>query len=164
MQIPSRSKVASGASVRERVDEAPGVSGRVPDRSKGELQMKLIIRWIITSFSLFVAAWLVPGIRVDREAWTVFGVMAVILGLVNAVVRPVLKLLSCPLIILTLGVFVLVINGLTLWLASALAVRWFHVGFHVDGFWPAFLGALIVSLVSIILTGLTREDRSESKK
>src|SRR5580704_14807373 len=106
--------------------------------------MKLLIRWAITSFSLFVAAWIVPGIRVDGNAWTIFAGMAVILGLVNAIVRPLLKLLSCPLIILTLGVFVLVINGISLWLASA--VDWFHVGFHVDGFWAAFLGALIVSI------------------
>jgi putative membrane protein len=58
--------------------------------------MSLLIRWAITSFSLFVAAWLVPGIRVEHEAWTAFAAMAVILGLVNAVVRPILKLLSCP--------------------------------------------------------------------
>lgn len=120
--------------------------------------MKLLIRWAITAFSLFVAAWLVPGIRVEREAWTIFAVMAGILGLVNAIIRPVLKLLSCPLIILTLGLFVLVINGITLWLASAIAVSWFHVGFYVDGFWAAFLGALIVSLVSVLLTTLVKED------
>ena len=120
--------------------------------------MKMLIRWIITGFSLFVAAWIVPGIRVTGDGWTVFAVMAVILGLVNAIIRPVLKLLSCPLIVLTLGLFVLVINGITLWLASALAVSWFHVGFYVDGFWAAFLGALIVSIVSVVLTGLVREE------
>lgn len=120
--------------------------------------MKLLIRWIITGSSLFVAAWIVPGIRVAGDGWTVFAVMAVILGLVNAIVRPVLTLLSCPLIVLTLGLFVLVINGITLWLASALAVSWFHVGFYVDGFWAAFLGGLIVSIVSVVLTGLVREE------
>jgi len=120
--------------------------------------VKLLIRWIITGFSLFVAAWIVPGIRVAGDGWTVFAVMAVILGLVNAVVRPLLKLLSCPLIVLTLGLFILVINGITLWLASALAVSWFHVGFYVDGFWAAFLGGLIVSLVSVALTALVREE------
>lgn len=122
--------------------------------------MKLLLRWIITSFSLFVAAWLVPGIRVGGGGWTVFAVMAVILGLVNAVIRPLLKLLSCPLILLTLGLFVLVINGITLWLASAIAVNFFHVGFYVDGFLPAILGALVVSIVSVILTMLLREDQS----
>jgi len=116
--------------------------------------MELLLRWVITGLALFVAAWLVPGIRVEGQGWNAFAVMAVILGLVNAVIRPVLKLLSCPLIILTLGLFVLVINGLTLWLASAIAVKWFHVGFYVDGFWAAFLGAFIVSIISVILTVL----------
>ena len=120
--------------------------------------MKLLVRWAISGLSLFVAAWLVPGIRVEPNGWTVFAVMAVILGLVNAVIRPVLKFLSCPLIILTLGLFVLVINGITLWLASSIAVRWFHVGFHVDGFGAAFMGALIVSIVSVVLTALTGEE------
>jgi putative membrane protein len=120
-------------------------------------RMKLLIRWFVTSVSLVAAAWLVPGIRVEREAWTVFAGMALILGLVNSVVRPLLKLLSCPLIILTLGFFVLVINGITLWLASAIAVRWFHVGFYIDSYWSAFLGALIVSIVSVILTAVIGE-------
>jgi len=108
-----------------------------------------------------VAAWLVPGIYVEREGWVVYAVMAVILGLVNAVVRPVLKFLSCPLIILTLGLFVLVINGLTLWLASSIAQNWFQVGFVVDGLWPAFLGALIVSIVSTILSALVRDEEKD---
>ena len=120
--------------------------------------MKLLIRWVISALALFAAAWLVPGIRVDETGWVVFAAMAVILGLVNAIVRPLLKLLTCPLILLTLGLFVLVINGLTLWLASSLAVNWFNVGFYVDGFWPAFLGALIVSIVTVILSALVRED------
>src|SRR4051812_49821904 len=83
--------------------------------------MRLLIRWIITSFSLFVAAWVVPGIRVESGGWTGFAVMAVILGLVNATVRPLLKLLSCPLIVVTLRLFVVVINGIALWVASAVA-------------------------------------------
>ncbi|MCB0156232.1 MAG: phage holin family protein [Anaerolineae bacterium] len=121
--------------------------------------MKLLIRWVITGLSLLAAAWLVPGIRVDDgNAWVAVAVMAIILGLVNAIVRPVLTLLSCPLIILTLGLFVLVINGLTLWLASTIAVSWFGVGFYVDGFWAAFLGALIVSVVSVILSTFVKDD------
>ncbi len=119
--------------------------------------MKLLIRWIIVACSLFVAAWLVPDIRVEGNAWLIFTVMAVILGLVNAIIRPILALLTCSLIILTLGLFVLVINAVTLWLASAIAVNWFHVGFYVDGFWAAFLGALIVSIVSVILSAILRD-------
>jgi putative membrane protein len=126
--------------------------------------MRILIHWFITSVALVVAAWLVPGIRVEREAWTVFAGMAIILGLVNAIVRPLLKFLSCPLIVLTLGLFVLVINGITLWLASAIAVRWFHVGFQVDGFMPAFLGALIVSIVSVILTAILAPKRSDEQR
>ena len=123
--------------------------------------MKLLIRWVISALALFAAAWLVPGITVDGNGWVVYAVMAVILGLVNAIVRPLLKLLTCPLILLTLGLFVLVVNGLTLWLASAVATDWFNVGFYVDGFWSAFLGALIVSIVTVVLSALVREDDEE---
>jgi len=119
--------------------------------------MNLLIRWIIASFSLFIAAWLAPGIRVEGNAWGAYAVMAVILGLINAIIRPILKLLSLPIIILTLGLFLLVINGITLWMASALAIKVFHVGFYVDGFWSAFLGALIVSIVSVILSAFFRK-------
>ncbi len=126
--------------------------------------MKLLIRWAITSLALFVAAWLLPGIYVDSDGWVVYAVMAVILGLVNAIVRPVLKLLTCPLILLTLGLFTLVINGLTLWLASAIAVHWCHVGFYIRDFWSAFLGALIVSIVTVILSALINEDKNDKRR
>ena len=62
------------------------------------------------------------------------------------------------LVIVTLGLFVLVINALTLWLASYLAVNWFHLGFRVDGLWAAFLGALVVSIVTLILNAVVREE------
>jgi putative membrane protein len=125
--------------------------------------MKLLIRWAVASLALFVAAWLVPGITVDGGGWVVYAVMALVLGLVNAVVRPLLKLLTCPLILLTLGLFVLVINGITLWLASAIAVNWFGVGFTVDGFWSGFLGALIVSVVTVILSALVKEEDDDKR-
>jgi len=79
--------------------------------------------------------------------------------LVNAIVRPLLKLLSCPLVILTLGLFLLLINGFTLWLASYIAVNWFRVGFYVRGFWAAFWGALVVSIVSMGLNAIVKEER-----
>jgi putative membrane protein len=85
--------------------------------------------------------------------------MAVILGLINAIIRPLLKILTCPLIILTLGLFVLVINGLMLWLASYIAVNIFAVKFEIDGFWSAFFGAIIISIVSIILNGLIKDTK-----
>jgi putative membrane protein len=119
--------------------------------------MRLLIRWLIAALALVLAAWIVPGIEVENNAWWVFAVMAVVLGLVNALIRPVLTLLSCGLIILTLGLFSLVINGLTLWLSSSIAVNWFHVGFYVRGFWAAFWGALIVSIATVILSALFRD-------
>jgi putative membrane protein len=125
------------------------------------MQVKLLVRWVIAALALFVAAWLVPGITVDGDGWVVYAVMAVVLGLVNAIVRPLLKFLTCPLILLTLGLFVLVINGITLLLASSIAVNWFNVGFYVDGFWSAFLGGLIVSIVTVILSALVREDNKD---
>jgi putative membrane protein len=125
-------------------------------RTKGG-NVKLIIRWLIGALALFLAAWIVPGIKVAPNAWWVYAVMAVILGLVNALIRPLLKLLSCGLIILTLGLFTLVINALTLWLSSSLAVHWFHVDFYVRGFWAAFWGALIVSIATVIMSALFRD-------
>jgi putative membrane protein len=126
--------------------------------------MKLLIRWAITAFALFVAAWLVPGITVDSSGWIIYAAMAVILGLVNAVVRPILKLLTCPLIVLTLGLFTLVINALTLWLSSLIAVRWFNLDFHVQTFWAALLGSVIVSIVSVALSIFVKDDDEEERR
>ena len=125
--------------------------------------MKLIGRWVLTIVALFLAAFLVPGIRVEGTAWVAFAVMAVVLGLVNAIVRPILKLLTCPLIILTLGLFTLVINGVTLYLAAGITQR-LGFGYFVDGFWPAFLGALIVSIVSVIGSMLFKDDDDKKRR
>jgi putative membrane protein len=121
--------------------------------------MKLLLRWLITALALGAAVALVPGIRVESDrAWLTVAVMAVLLGLVNAFVRPLLKLLSCPLILLTLGLFLLVINAVTLWLSAQLAAA-LGVPFFVDGFWPAFLGGLIISVVSFLLSMFLIDDR-----
>ena len=85
----------------------------------------------------------------------IFGV-AFVFGVVNAFIRPVAKILTFPIVILTLGLFLLVINGLMLWLTSALSDA-LELGFHVQGFWPAFWGALVVSIVSGLLSVLTAE-------
>jgi len=115
--------------------------------------MKLIIRWIIIIISLIVAAFIVPGIYVDDStAWVAFGVMAIILGFVNGIIRPILVFLSCGCIVATMGLFMLVINALTLWFSSWLAVNVLGINFVVDGFLPALLGSIIVSLVSFVLS------------
>jgi putative membrane protein len=118
---------------------------------KGNL-MKFILRWLIIAVSLYIAVMIVPGITVDGDAWVVFSIMAITLALVNATIRPVLKFLSCGLIILTLGIFSLIINAATFLLASNIAQNWFNVGFYVDGFWSALFGSIIVSIVSVILS------------
>lgn len=88
----------------------------------------LLLRWLINGVALYAASELVAGITVEG-GWVVLLVMAILFGLVNAIIRPLLKLLTCPLIVLTLGLFTLVINALMLWLASVLA-GWLGVGFH----------------------------------
>jgi putative membrane protein len=119
--------------------------------------MKLLFRWIVSSAALFAAAYFIPGIRVeDPNAWKIYVVMALILGLVNAIIRPLLSIMSCPLIILTLGIFVLVINGVSFLIAARIAES-MGVGFYVDNFMSAFLGALIVSVVSVIFNLMIKD-------
>jgi putative membrane protein len=126
------------------------------------MRQKLILRWLINGVALYVAAELVPGIHADG-GWQVLAVMAIIFGLVNALIRPILKLLTCPLIMLTLGLFTLVINALMLMLASWLG-RQLGLGFYVAGFWPAFLGALVISVVSFVLTMLIGDEDEDKKR
>jgi putative membrane protein len=116
--------------------------------------MRLIVRWVITAIAILAAAWLVPGITIadDANSWTAVFVMAAVFGLVNAFIRPLLTLLSCPLVLLTLGIFMLVINAICFLLSSWIAQNWFGVGFVVNGFWPAFWGAIVVSIVSFLLS------------
>jgi len=120
---------------------------------------KFLARWFVTSIALYAAVQLVPGITYEG-GWTTLAGMALVFGLVNAIIRPVLTLLSCPLILLTMGLFILVINGGMLLLASRLASV-FAVNFYVDGFGPAFWGALVVSVVSFFLNMFVRDDRQD---
>lgn len=121
--------------------------------------MRLLLRWLITAIALVVAVNLVPGITIeDDNGWIAVLLMAVSLGLVNAFIRPLLKLLSCPLVLLTLGLFLLVINAVCLWFASWLATAVFGVQFNVDGFFPALFGSIIVSVVSFLLSLFLPDD------
>lgn len=112
--------------------------------------MRFLIRLLINAAALWIATRLVSGITATSEPVT-FLLVALVFGLLNALVRPLLTVLTCPLMILTLGLFTFVINALILWLTSAAAGR-FGLGFHVAGFWPAFWGALVVSIVSVLLS------------
>ncbi len=115
--------------------------------------MKLLIRWVIIAISLVVAVLIVPGIDITaNQAWVGVAVMAIVLGFVNAFIRPLLAFLSCGCIVLTMGLFMLVINAFTLWFSSWISQNLFNIGFVVDGFWPAFFGGLVVSIVSFFLS------------
>ena len=117
---------------------------------------KFLLRWIINSLAVWAAVSFVPGINWTNDWVSLIG-LGLILTLVNAIVRPLAKFVGCLPIILTLGLFTLVINGLTLWLSSSIAVHWFHVGFYVRGFWAAFWGALIVSIAAVIMPALFKD-------
>lgn len=121
----------------------------------------LLIRWIINAVALGVAATLIQGIHIDG-GWQVLVITAFIFGLVNALIRPLVTLLTCPLIILTLGLFTLVVNAGMLLLASWLAGL-MGIGFIVDGFWSAFWGGLIISIVSAILSIVLKDERERRR-
>src|SRR5215831_13144827 len=117
--------------------------------------MPFLVRWLVNAAALWVATRLVPGVSYVG-GWVPFLGVALVFGVVNAFIRPVAKLLTLPLIILTLGIFSFVVNGLMLWLTGALADA-LGLGFRVRGFWAAILGALVVSLVSTLLSMMITE-------
>jgi putative membrane protein len=123
--------------------------------------MPFVIRLLVNAVALWVATQVVPGVTYAGGPLPLLGV-ALVFGVLNASLRPLAKILTFPLIIVTLGIFALVINGLMLWLTSSLSSA-LGLGFHVSGFWAAFWGGVVVSLVSLILSMLIR-DRSGSDR
>jgi putative membrane protein len=124
--------------------------------------MAFLVRLLINAAALFVAAWLVPGIHLnagdrlaDAHDWATLAVVALLFGVVNAIIRPVVFWLTLPLTLVTLGLFTLVINALMLMLTSRIAEA-LAVGFGVDGFGAAFVGALVISVVGLVLGHLVR--------
>src|SRR5262245_24144113 len=114
-----------------------------------ERAISLAIRWVMLSFAVWVAAEVVEGIR--YEGWDSIFVVALILGLLNLYVRPMLSLFALPLTILTFGLFLLLLNAALLGISSWIA-GWFEgINFHVDDIWAALLGALIISLVGMLV-------------
>ncbi|MCX6922336.1 MAG: phage holin family protein [Verrucomicrobia bacterium] len=117
---------------------------------------KFLLSWAINTFAVLTAVWIVPGIHFkDDSLWTPF-VTSLVLGILNAFIRPILMFLALPLLIFTLGLFTLVINALLLYFVSFLLGRYFAV----DSFGAAFLGALVISIVSLLLNLITGNKRS----
>jgi putative membrane protein len=120
--------------------------------------IKFFLRWIINAVALYLAIFLLDGKGLDfNGSWVSIIWLALIFGLVNAFLRPLLTILTCPLIILTLGLFTLLINTLMFWLTGQIGQA-FNLGLTVNGFWPAFLGGLIVSIVSIVLSAILKDE------
>jgi putative membrane protein len=116
--------------------------------------ISLIVRLVVNAIALWIAATIVGGVEIEsastqEQVFTLI-VVAAIFGVINTLVRPVVRLLSLPAYLLTLGLFTFVVNALMLWLTSWVAGL-FDVPFHVDGFWAALLGALVVTFVSWLL-------------
>ena len=141
----------------------PGLAGSSPYLSSwDDCRMRVLIRAVLTAAALAVATWLVPGIQLGHgstasKVLTLLAV-AVIFGLVNAIIKPVVKAVGCLFYVLTLGLIGLVVNGLLLWLTSWVAGE-LTLPFHITGFWAAFWGAIIVEVVGWLLGVLIPEPR-----
>ena len=116
--------------------------------------MYLLLRWLILAIAIGLTAWFLPGMTLSGGVAGLL-IVAVVLGLLNAILRPIIMFLTCPMVILTLGLFTLVINALILWLTSWLLPNLLQV----NGFWTVFWAALIISIISALL-GLFLHDES----
>jgi len=126
--------------------------------------VKYLLRGLVSAVALGVATWAVPGIKLTTASdWSKAGTLlavAVIFGLINATLKPLIKVVGCAFYVLTLGLVALVVNGLLLWLASVIAGD-LKLPFHVAGFWPGFWGAIIVGLVSWVLNLIIGDKRRD---
>lgn len=125
---------------------------------------KFILRWAINAAALYLAVLLLPGIDLASAPASIIW-LALIFGLANALVRPLISILTCPLIILTLGLFTLVINTFMFWLTSVIGQS-FGIALTIADpvWWNAFLGGLVVSIVSVVLTLLLKDELKGKRK
>ena len=119
--------------------------------------MRFLARLLVNAAALWVATRIVPGVTYSGGVLPMLAV-ALVFGVVNAVIGTAAKILTFPIILLTLGIFILVINGLMLMLTSAMSSA-LGLGFHVDGFWAAFWGGLVVSVIATALSLVVRDSR-----
>ena len=129
--------------------------------------MRFILRVLVSAAALAVATWVVPGIQLLAGSdWSKTGTLlgvAAIFGVINAILKPLIKVIGCAFYVLTLGLAALVVNGLLLWLTSVIAGD-LTLPFHVTGFWPAFWGAIIVGLVSWVLHLIIGDERRQRRE
>jgi putative membrane protein len=122
----------------------------------------LLLHWILNAAALWAAAALIPGLDFTGGPGRLL-LVAAVFGIVNSTLRPLLAILTCPLIVITLGLFTLVINALMLLVTSWLSESW-NLGFTVSGFWSAFFGGLVVGLVSLILSAALAPKRVDQER
>ena len=116
-------------------------------------EMKYFVHFLITIIALMIAVIVLPGMYIQgTNALIAFALMALILGLVNIFLRPLMTIISLGCIFFYLGLFLLVINAAILWISAWICLNWLHIGFYVDSFWTALWGSLIVSAVSFIFS------------
>ncbi len=122
---------------------------------------KFITRWIVNALAIYLAVYFVPGISLSGE-WTSLIWIALIFGLINALLRPIIKFFTFPLILITLGLFSLIINSFLFWLTSLIG-KGFGIGLNITSpvFWNALLGGLVVSIVSVILNHFLKDKRKK---
>jgi putative membrane protein len=123
---------------------------------------RFFIRWAINAIALYIAINIVPGIEAQNTQWIAIFGLALIFGFLNALLRPLLTLMTCPLIILTLGLFTLLINTLMFYLAGVIGTN-FGIGFQVVNFSSAFWGGIVISLVSIFLSLIFKDELKKHK-
>ena len=117
--------------------------------------MNLAIRLLINAVAIYAAAYFVNGVNLDGT-WGQIAFVAIIFGVANSIIKPIVKLFSLPFILITLGLFTLVVNAFMLWLTSNISNA-----LYVDGFGPAFWGAIVVSLVSWLLSSFLGDDEDD---
>ena len=116
---------------------------------------RYILQWLITSLAIFAAFSLVPGITFTGNGYEI-GIIAMIYSVINLLIRPVLTLITCPMIILTLGMFTVIINGVLLLITADLA-KYFGIDFQIETFFTALIGAVVISLTTFVLNLLSGE-------
>lgn len=116
---------------------------------------QLILKWLITSLAIFAALYLVPGISFTGPGWQI-GIIAAIFSVINLLLKPLLTFITCPLLVLTLGLFSVVVNAVLLQLTAYFA-NFLGIQFVIDGFMTAFIGAIIISLTTLVLNLLSGE-------
>src|SRR5574341_395155 len=134
------------------------LAARAQNLSRGDKMTKFILLWIITAIGLYLAVLILPGIDLRSNLVSIIW-LALIFGVVNALFGPLLKVLTCPLILLTLGLFTLVINTFLFWLTSVIGQS-FGFGLIINDpvWWNAFLGGLVVTVVSVVMTLILKDE------